>query len=118
MDQLTEDCIEARKAGMSYGKYMAMKYKPMKYKPKPAQKPKPEPKPEPKPKPIRKPLPKLEPGERACVICGSKFYTSIPHKLCCGRACSKQNDRERAKERAMERELLMRKVDTDEETPL
>lgn len=28
MDQLTLDCIAARKAGMTYGKYMALHYKP------------------------------------------------------------------------------------------
>lgn len=87
---LTEDCIEARKAGLSYGQYMAMKYKP-----KPAPK-----KAEPKPTHTQKPFQKLAPGDRVCIICGNKFYTSVSHKLCCSRECSAERNRISARERS------------------
>lgn len=85
MDQLSEDCMAARKAGLSYGRYMATKYNPNK------------PKPEPKPKP--KPDPRIEDGGRECIICGAKFYSWVHNKLCCSDQCSKEYNRLKTNER-------------------
>jgi hypothetical protein len=91
MDRLTEDCVAARKTGLSYGQYMATKHKL-----KPEQKTKAEPKHD----HTRKPFQKLAPGERVCIVCGNKFYTCISHKLCCSKVCSKERNRVTSRERS------------------
>lgn len=66
MDKLTRDAIDARKAGMTYGKYMAMK--------KPT---------------IAEPVPVQEPGVRhICLHCGKEFFeTRRLVRKYCSRRC-------------------------------
>lgn len=83
MDNLAKDAAAALAAGMSYGKYMALHYKPVPNKPAP------------KKETPKKEVPK---GGRVCVICGEIFYTKLHHQLCCGKECSKENGRRKARE--------------------
>ena len=75
MDQLTKDCIEARKAGMTYGKWKAMQ-------------------------PPRKKAPKKEeekPSGKYCRVCGKMIPLTSPRKVYCSDACMKKYDYYRAK---------------------
>lgn len=80
MDNLAKDAAAALAAGMSYGRYMALRYKP------PVQK-KPAPKKEEEPK-----------GDRICKICGAPFFAIRHNQLCCSYPCSRENSKRRANE--------------------
>ena len=64
MDQLTKDCIEARKAGMTYGKWKAMQ--------------------PPKKTPDRV---EEEPSGKYCRVCGKMIPLMSPRKVYCSNAC-------------------------------
>ena len=74
VDQLTQDYIAARKAGMTYGKWKALHYVP----PVEVEIPK---KGEMKPE-VRDDLPK-----RACRYCGKEFNAACSQKLYCNHDC-------------------------------
>lgn len=84
MDNLAKDAAAALAAGMSYGRYMALRYKP------PVRE-----RPSTKKDTSKKEVPK---GARVCVICGEVFYTKMPHQLCCSKECSKENGRRKSRE--------------------
>ena len=86
MDQLSKDAMEARKAGLTYGKYMATKYKP-----------------EEKPKP--KPKKKKEAGPK-CAICGMLIPPNTHRRRYCSAVCA-----DRAQElREMERDKVKKEA--------
>lgn len=68
MDQLSKDAAAARKAGLTYGKYMATKYKP-----------------EEKPKPKQKK--KTAEGPK-CVLCGMLIPPNTHRRRYCSAACA------------------------------
>jgi hypothetical protein len=78
-DRLAADSAAALAAGMSYGKYMAMRYVPKPPTPAPKIKEKPT---EPK---ATKPS-----GDhyKACIICGKSFYAYVHNQKCCSPKCS------------------------------
>ena len=81
MDQLSKDAADARKAGLTYGKYMATKTKQEE---------------KPKPKPKKKPAE----GPR-CVICGMLIPPKTHRHRYCSAVCADRaqvlRDRERGK---------------------
>lgn len=81
-DNLAMDAAAALAAGMSYGKYMALRYKP-----------------------VQKPAPKKEEpeGDRVCKICGTPFFAIRWNQLCCCKECSYENTRRRANEKARQK---------------
>lgn len=80
MDKLAADSAAALAAGMSYGKYMALKHKPVQ----------------------RKPEPKKPEGDRVCKVCGAWFFAKVHNQLTCSHKCSVENGRLKANERARE----------------
>ena len=66
MDQLTKDCIEARKAGMTYGKWKAMQ-------------------------PPKKKTPEQEEAEKPsgkyCRVCGKMIPATSKRKVYCSNTC-------------------------------
>lgn len=78
MDKLAADSAAALAAGMSYGKYMALKHKPVQ----------------------RKPEPKKPEGDRVCKVCGAWFFAKVYNQMTCSHQCSVENNRLRANERA------------------
>ena len=68
MDQLSKDAAAARRAGLSYGRYMATKYQPQE-----------------KPKPKAKK--KKEEGPK-CVLCGTPIPPYSQRRLYCSAACA------------------------------
>ena len=70
MDQLTKDCIEARKAGLSYGKWKAMQ-----------------------PPREMKPKQKAEkPSNKRCRVCGKEIPMTSKRMVYCSDECGKQYD--------------------------
>lgn len=77
MDQLAEDAVAARKAGLSYGKYKAMQ------------------------NPVVIEAPKIKIGieTEGCIVCGCEFIpTDNRRRLVCGAKCRKIRDAQRALE--------------------
>mgnify|MGYP003292499149 CR=1 FL=1 len=70
MDQLTQDCIAARKAGMSYGKWKALQPRVEVVMPK-----------------QEEPEAKKELPKRVCLYCGKEFATGHGTKRYCGYDC-------------------------------
>lgn len=70
-DQLSINAAEAKTAGLSYGKYMAMMQGAVQTAP-----------PEPE-------------GNRVCIICGKKFFAK-GNRICCSQTCSAERDLDRA----------------------
>ena len=69
MDQLTKDCIEAQKAGMSYGKWKAMQ------------------------PPREKPKQKEEkPSNKRCRVCGTAIPMTSKRMVYCSDECQKKYD--------------------------
>ena len=68
LDNLTLNVLAAEKAGMSYGKYMALKYE-QEQPPKMAESPSP-------------------PGWKVCPYCGKKFYATHGNRQYCSDICS------------------------------
>lgn len=68
MDQLAKDAAAARKAKLTYGKYMATKYKPEE-----------KPKPKPKKKPAEGPK---------CVLCGMLIPPNTHRRRYCSAVCA------------------------------
>ena len=67
MDQLTKDCIEARKAGMTYGKWKAM-----------------QPRKEKAPEQV---VEEEKPSGKYCRVCGKMIPKTSPRKVYCSNAC-------------------------------
>lgn len=80
MDQLTLDCIEARKAGMTYGRWKAL------------QPPK-----EKAPDQVEE-----EPSGKYCRVCGKMIPRTSPRKVYCSNTCMNQYDYYRAKKKKRE----------------
>ena len=96
VDQLTQDCIAARKAGMTYGKWKAMHYVP----PVEVEIPKQEVKPEPK---VKKEAPK-----RVCRYCGKEFVVGHRQMWHCSEDCSYESQKARQKAKYwMKKERMM-----------
>ncbi len=85
MDQLTKDCIEARKAGLTYGKYMAKK--------------------EIKPAAVRFPKKAEKPKKPVCVLCGNEIPAGSKRRKYCSAECADiVGDRQRRDAQARNRE--------------
>lgn len=94
MAKLSADAAAALAAGMSYGKYMAMKYVPVQ------KQPEPEPVDQPKPRPKREPEQyNGKDRNRLCRICGAPFYAMVHNQVCCSSECSYENSLSLARER-------------------
>lgn len=63
LDNLTINVLAAEKAGLSYGKYMALKYE--------------------KEQPPKIEVPKPSPGWKVCPHCGKKSYATNGKMKCC-----------------------------------
>lgn len=86
MNQLSKDSVAAQKAGMSYGKYMAMKER---LAPKTAAK--------------AKPLPQLPEKWLVCAYCGKQFKKRAKSKqIYCEPYCQQEAMKERARQRKEE----------------
>jgi len=86
MDQLSKDSVAAQKAGMSYGKYMAMKERLA-----------------PKKEVKAKPLPQLPEKWQTCPWCGVHFKKKGNSKqLYCEPYCQQEAAKERARQRKEE----------------
>lgn len=85
MDQLTEDAVDARKKGMSYGKYMAMKHQERK------------PQKEAAGEPVKKTV--------YCAICGAVIQNAVRNqKYCTGECADIAMDRQRMESRKRRKE--------------
>ena len=82
MDQLTQDCIAARKAGMTYGKWKALQPRVEVVMPKQEEK---------------KPVAKKELPKRVCRYCGKEFTGDNGNSLYCGYDCSYEAQKVRQK---------------------
>lgn len=76
MDQLTLDCIAARQAGMTYGKYKAMRYTP-----------------------TEAPKAKKDEQEPLCAVCGKVIMDYRKNKKYCCPRCYEEAMQAKARER-------------------
>ena len=95
MDQLSRDAKEARKRGLSYGKYKGLQYE-QELKSKEAAAPK---------KP-RKP----KPGERRCKTCGKEIPLTVSSSRYCSPECAEKAQLEMRRVREQRHKLAMQGV--------
>lgn len=86
LDNLTIDALAAEKAGLSYGKYMALKHEK-----------------EQPPKMVESPSP---PGWKVCPHCGKKFYAEHGKRRYCSEFCQQQANYRAHRDRIFEKKSV------------